>query len=63
MKPEEVDEATHEVTVDGLMREEIALELLELQKVIASEIREANVSERQDIGQEDERMKVLKDEN
>jgi len=35
MKPEEVDEATHEVTVDGLMREEIALELLELQKLIA----------------------------
>jgi hypothetical protein len=50
MKPEEVDEATHEVAVDGLMREEIALELVELQKVIASEIREANMSERQDTG-------------
>ena len=48
MKPEEVDEATHEVTVDGLMREEIALELQELQKVISSEIGEPKMSERKD---------------
>ena len=45
------------------MRKEIALELLELQKVIASEIRDANMTEPQGSGEEDERVKVLKEEN
>jgi len=67
MKPDEVEEATHLVMVEGLMQEEVLIELDEVLDGITREVFQVKgtpiAHEVRESRQEDERIKVLRDEN